>query len=81
MRLMALALVASAALSAAAGMAATKKAELTTEWAGFATMPAVVGQVTARLSELTAMRRLPAGLSTKAVNEATTSLGMTAAAR
>ena len=33
-------------------VAAAKKAELTTEWASFATLPAMAGQVTAKLTEL-----------------------------
>lgn len=54
--------------------AAAKKAELTTEWASFATLPAMVGQVTAKLTEIGAMRRLPAGLDTAKVDGAKASL-------
>lgn len=58
----------------AATAAAAKKAELTTEWASFATLPAMVGQVTAKLAELGAMRRLPAGLDKAKVDGAKASL-------
>lgn len=61
-------------LTAAAQSAAAKKVELTTEWAAFATMPAMVGQVTAKLTELTAMRRLPAGMTKATIDEAKGSL-------
>jgi hypothetical protein len=63
-----------AKLSAAAQTAAAKKAELTTEWATFAALPAMVGQVTAKLTELTAMRRLPAGMTKTTVDDAKLSL-------
>lgn len=61
-------------LSTAAQAAAAKKAELTTEWAGFATLPAMVGQVTAKVAELAAMRRLPRGMTKAVVTEAQGSL-------
>lgn len=61
-------------LSAVAQTAAARKAELTTEWASFATMPALVGQLTARLTELTGMRRLPAGMSRTTLDDAKGSL-------
>jgi hypothetical protein len=61
-------------LSAAAQTAAAKKAELTTEWATFATLPAMVGQVTAKLTELTGMRRLPAGMTKTTLDNAQGSL-------
>ena len=51
-----------------------KKAELTTEWATFAALPAMVGQVTAKVTELTAMRRLPAGMTKTTVDDAKVSL-------
>lgn len=58
----------------AAAAAAAKKTELTTEWASFATLPAMVGQVTAKLAEVGAMRRLPAGLDKAKVEGAKASL-------
>ena len=61
-------------LSAAAQTAAATKAEVTTEWATFAALPAMVGQVTAKLTELTAMRRLPAGMTKTTVDDAKVSL-------
>lgn len=61
-------------LSAAAQTAAAKKAELTTEWATFATLPAMVGQITAKLTELTGMRRLPAGMTKTTLADAQGSL-------
>lgn len=64
-----------ATLSAAAQSAAAKKTELTTEWATFAALPAMVGQITAKVTELTAMRRLPAGMTKTTVDDAKASLG------
>lgn len=61
-------------VSEAAQAAAAKKAELTTEWASFATLPAMVGQLSAKLTELGAMRRLPAGLDKVKVDGAKASL-------
>ncbi len=61
-------------LSTAAQSAAARKAELTTEWASFATMPAMVGQVTAKVTELTGMRRLPRGVTKATLAEAKVSL-------
>lgn len=63
-----------ARLSTAVQAAAAKKAELATEWASFATLPAMVGQVTAKVTELTGMRRLPAGMTKSTVDEAKVSL-------
>lgn len=63
-----------AQLSAAAQAAAAKKADLTTEWATFAALPAMVGQVTAKLTELTGLRRLPAGMTKTTVDDARASL-------
>ncbi len=63
-----------AKLSTAAQTAAAKKAALTTEWTTFAALPAMVGQVTAKLTELTAMRRLPAGMTKTTVDDAKMSL-------
>lgn len=62
-------------LSAATQTAAAKKAELTKSWADSATMPAMVGQVTAKLTELSAMRRLPAGIDKAKLDDAKASLG------
>lgn len=58
----------------AAKAAAAKKAELTTEWATFATLPAMAGQVTAKLTELGAARHLPKGLDKATVDGAKSSL-------
>lgn len=63
-----------ASLGEATKAAAAKKAELTTEWASFATLPAMAGQVTAKLTELGAMRRLPKGLDAAAIDTAKASL-------
>ena len=64
----------SSALSAAAQAAAAKKAELTTQWADFATMPAMVGEVSAKVAELDGMRRLPRGVTKATVADAKSSL-------
>ncbi len=49
-------------VTAAAEAAAARKAQLSTEWATFAGMPAVIGQIKAKMGELEAMRRLPRGM-------------------
>lgn len=61
-------------VSTAVAAAAAKKAELTTDWASFASMPAMVGQITAKVTELGAMRRLPAGMDKSALDGAKASL-------
>lgn len=61
-------------LQAVAAAAGEKKTALTAEWGSFAAMPAAVGQVTAKLTELSGMRRLPAGMTTNTLAEAKTSL-------
>lgn len=61
-------------LSEATQAAAAKKAELTDTWAASATMPALVGQVSARLTELSAMKRLPVGMDKSKLDDAKASL-------
>ncbi|MGD9904777.1 MAG: hypothetical protein AB7U83_15040 [Vicinamibacterales bacterium] len=65
---------ASAVLTSAAERAATRKAELSTEWATFAGMPALIGQIKGRVDELGAMRRLPRGIDKAALDGAKSSL-------
>lgn len=61
-------------LSAAATAAAEKKAALTADWGSLAAMPAAVGQLTARLTELSGLRRLPAGMTKTTLDDAKGSL-------
>jgi hypothetical protein len=61
-------------VTAAATAAAEKKASLGAEWGTFATLPAMVGQITAKVNELTAMRRLPAGMDKTKLGDAKASL-------
>ena len=49
-------------LTAAAEAAAARRAQLATDWATFAGMPATVGQIKSKVDELSAMRRLPRGM-------------------
>jgi hypothetical protein len=63
-----------AQVSQLASAAAAKKAELVTEWGTMASLPATVAQITAKVTELGAMKRLPAGLDKTAVEGAKTSL-------
>jgi hypothetical protein len=62
------------AVTSAATAAASKKAELVTEWGSFAGLPAVVGQITAKVTELGAMKRLPKGMDKTALDGAKASL-------
>lgn len=62
-------------LSSATQAAAARKATLAKAWADSAATPAMVSQVTARLIELSAMRRLPAGMDTTQLDGAKASLG------
>ncbi len=61
-------------VTAAATSAATAKTALVTEWGTFAGLPAMVGQVTAKLTELGAMKRLPAGMDKTKIDGAKASL-------
>jgi hypothetical protein len=61
-------------LKAAAEAAGARKAQLSTDWAAFAGMPARVGQIKGRLAELDAMRRLPRGLDKARLDGAKSSL-------
>lgn len=63
-----------AKVSQLASAAAAVKAGLVTEWGTMASLPATVAQITARVTELGAMKRLPAGLDKTAVEGAKTSL-------
>lgn len=58
----------------AASAAAAKKASLVTEWGSFAGVPALVGQITAKMTELAAMKRLPAGMDKAKLDGAKVSL-------
>ena len=62
------------AVTSAATAAASKKAELVTEWGSFAGLPAVVGQITAKMTELGAMKRLPKSMDKTALDGAKASL-------
>lgn len=66
--------VVTASVSAAAAAAAEKKAALTADWGSFAAMPAMVGQLTAKLADLSGMRRLPAGMTKTTLDDAKGSL-------
>jgi len=50
-------------LTTAAEVAAAKKAQLSTDWATFTGMPAMIGQIKGKVAELDAMRRLPRGMN------------------
>ncbi|MCC6992304.1 MAG: hypothetical protein IT181_25075 [Acidobacteria bacterium] len=63
-----------ARISEMATAAAAKKADLVTEWGTMASLPATVAQITAKVTELSAMKRLPAGLDKGVVEGAQTSL-------
>lgn len=62
------------ALKAAAEAAAARKAQLSTDWATFASMPAVIGRIKGKVAELDAMRRLPRGLDKAKFDGAKSSL-------
>lgn len=64
-----------AMVTSAATAAAGKKAELVSQWGTFAGLPAMVGQVTAKMTELGAMKRLPAGMDKVKLDSAKASLG------
>lgn len=61
-------------VTAAATAAATAKTALVSEWGTFAGLPAVVGQVTAKVTELSAMKRLPKGMDKTTLDGARASL-------
>ncbi len=61
-------------VTAAATAAATAKTALVTEWGTYAGLPAMVGQVTAKMTELGAMKRLPAGMDKAKLDGAKASL-------
>jgi hypothetical protein len=62
------------AVTTAATAASSKKAELVTEWSSFAGLPAVVGQITAKVTELGLMKRLPKGMDKTTLDGAKASL-------
>ncbi len=62
------------AVTSAVTAAASKKAALVTEWGSFAGLPAVVGQITAKVTELGAMKRLPKGMDMTTLDGAKASL-------
>lgn len=61
-------------LTAAAEEAAARKAQLSTDWATFTGMPAMIGQIKGRMAELNAMRRLPRGLNKATLDDAKSSV-------
>lgn len=61
-------------LTAAAEAAAARRAQLATDWASFAGMPATIGQVKSKVAELSAMRRLPRGMDRAQFDGAKSSL-------
>lgn len=63
------------AVTTAATAAAAKKAELVAEWGTFAGLPAAVGLVTAKVTELGAAKRLPTGMDKTTLDGARASLG------
>jgi len=65
---------ASGEVTSAAEAAAARKAQLSTEWAGFTGMPATVGQIEGRIADLDAMRNLPRGMTKSTLDGAKTSL-------
>jgi len=65
---------ASGMLTAAAEAAAARKAQLSTDWARFANMPAMIGRIKGKVAELDAMRRLPRGLDKAKLDGAKSSL-------
>lgn len=65
---------ASGAVTSAAEAAAARKAQLSAEWAGYAGMPAAIGQIEARIAALDGVRRLPRGLDKTKLDGARSSL-------
>jgi hypothetical protein len=65
---------ATSTLKDAAEAAAARKTQLSTDWATFAGMPALVGQVKGKVAELDAMRRLPRGMTKDRLDGAKSSL-------
>lgn len=61
-------------LKDAAEAAAARKAQLSTDWATFAGMPAMMGQIKGKVAELEAMRRLPRGMDKAKLEGAKSSL-------
>ena len=61
-------------LKDAAEAAAARKAQLSTDWATFAGMPAMMGQIKGKVAELEAMRRLPRGMDKAKLDGAKSSL-------
>ena len=61
-------------VTAAVTAAATAKTALVSEWGTFATLPAMVGQATSKMTELGAMKRLPAGMDKAKLDGAKASL-------
>lgn len=68
---------ASSMLTAAAEAAPARKAQLSADWATFASMPAMIGRIKAKVAELDAMRRLPRGLDKARLDGAKFSLDAT----
>ncbi len=65
---------ATSTLTAAAEAAASRKAQLSTEWATFTGMPAMIGQIKGKVAELDAMRRLPRGMNKATLDGAKSSM-------
>jgi len=64
-------------LTAAAEAAATRKGELSADWATFAGLPATLGRIKGKVAELEAMRRLPRGMDKARLEGAKSSLDAT----
>ena len=58
----------------AAEAAAARKAQLSTDWATFAGMPAMMGQIKGKVAEFEAMRRFPRGMDKAKLDGAKSSL-------
>lgn len=65
---------ASDTLAAAAEAAAARRAQLSTDWATFASLPAMIGRIKGKVEELEAMRRLPRGMDKAKLEGAKSSL-------
>lgn len=65
---------AAATVTAAAEAAAARRAQLATDWASFAAMPASIGRIKSKVAELSAMPRLPRGMDRAQFDGAKSSL-------
>jgi len=65
---------AAATVTTAAEAAAARRAQLATDWASFAGMPASIGRIKSKVAELNAMSRLPQGMDRAQFDGAKSSL-------